>query len=129
MSAKPRLSHAAHEAPVRPTRARLPRTVTARPESIVKSASAVEVAQRRRRSDAELARTLSAAIGDRLGHVTESLEVRIRDGVVTLEGDIETGNQKSIIEETASQVAGIRSVINHMRIVAPSKLAMRSLYR
>ena len=138
MSAKPRLSHAANQAPAGPIRARHSRTVATRPKPIVvatrpkpivKLARAIEAAQRRRRSDAELARILRAAIDERLGHVTGSLDMHVRDGVVTLEGDIETGNQKSIVEETAGGIAGIRSVINHMRIIAPSKLAMRSLYR
>jgi osmotically-inducible protein OsmY len=68
-------------------------------------------------------------LGARLGHIAESLEVSVSDGEVMLDGDLESGNQKTIVDATVDDLAGVRSVVNHIRIVSPSKLAMRTLYR
>lgn len=55
--------------------------------------------------------------------------VSVSDGEVMLDGGLESGNQKTIVDATVGDLAGGRSVVNHIRIVSPSKLAMRTLYR
>ncbi len=129
MSANPDLRSAAEEAPAPPTVVRHAHASDANSEPVFKLDNAIEAAKRRRSSDTTLARTTRAAISERLGNINRPLKVHVCSGVATLEGQIDTGNQKSIAEETARHVAGIRWVVNHMRIVAPSKLEMRSLYR
>ncbi|MFQ5959727.1 MAG: BON domain-containing protein [Alphaproteobacteria bacterium] len=79
--------------------------------------------------DADIARAARAALERRLGPMCEWLEISVHDGVVELGGDLESGNQKDIVEETIGALAGVREVVNHTRIMPPSKLAMRTLYR
>ncbi len=129
MSANPDLRYAAEDAPAPPTVVRHARASDAKSSSVVKLDNATKAAKGRRLSDTTLARTTRAAISERLGNINRPLNVHVCSGVATLEGRIDTGNQKSIAEETARHVAGIRWVINNICIVAPSKLAMRSLYR
>ncbi len=129
MLAKLRILRPANAAPMRPKRARAADTYAVRADSAVRIERAIAALRGRRQTDAELARDVRAAVGARLGHIVESLEVSVRDGEVMLDGDLESGNQKTIVDTTVGDLAGVRSVVNHMRIVSPSKLAMRTLYR
>ena len=76
--------------------------------------------------DADVVRLARTALGERLGYIADTLELSICDGIVALSGELESGNQKSVAEETVGKLAGIQSVVNHIRIVPPSKLAMRT---
>jgi osmotically-inducible protein OsmY len=77
--------------------------------------------------DADIERRVRTALHDRLGYVADALGLDVHDGIVALTGDVESGNQKTVAEETVGELTGVGSVINHVRIVPPSKLAMRSL--
>ena len=72
--------------------------------------------------------TRASALGDRLGYVADALDLRGGDGIAVLDGVLESGNQKSVAGETVSKLAGVQSVVNHIRIVPPSRLAMRTLH-
>ena len=129
LSANPNLRYPDADAPALPAVSRYAHAGNAKSDPVVKLDNAIKSAKRRRLSDTKLASTTRAAISERLGNINRALKVRVSSGVATLEGDIETGNQKSLAEETARRVAGIRWVVNRVRIVAPSKLEMRTLYR
>lgn len=46
----------------------------------------------------------------------ELVSVQVRDGVVTLEGDLQTLAQKDIAERDARNVKGVRSVISRIAV-------------
>lgn len=129
MLAKLRIPRPANAAPMRRKRVGATDTFAARTDSAIRLERAIAAQRARRQTDAELARDVRAAVGARLGHIAVSLEVSVRNGEVMLDGDLESGNQKTIVDTTVGDLAGVRSVVNHMRIVSPSKLAMRTLYR
>ena len=129
MLAKLRIPRPTNAAPMQRKRVAAADTFAARPDPAVRLERAIVAQRARRQTDAELARDVRAAVGARLGHIVESLEVSVRDGEVMLDGDLESGNQKTIVDATVGDLAGVRSVVNHIRIVSPSKLAMRTLYR
>lgn len=79
--------------------------------------------------DAEIARNARAALSEQLMDIASGLRVVVCDGVVDVAGDLESGDQKSIVEETIGRLAGVKAVNNRIRVMPPSKLAMRTLYR
>lgn len=129
MLANLRIPRPANAAPMQRKRVTAADTFAARTDSAVRLERAIVAQRARRQTDAELARDVRAAVGARLGHIAVTLEVSVRDGEVMLDGDLESGNQKSIVDATVGDLAGVRSVVNHIRIVSPNKLAMRTLYR
>ena len=129
MLAKPKVRHAADATPARPKRPRATKTGAAKAGRDAILASMIGARPGRHQAEADIARDIRTAIGERLGHITDMIEVRVRDGVVTLGGDLESGNQKTIVEETVDRLAGHCSVVNLIRITSPSKLGMRTLYR
>ncbi len=48
----------------------------------------------------------------------EGIEVKTRDGVVTLEGKVRTDAQKTLAEDLAKQVPGVRDVNNKLVVRA-----------
>ena len=129
MLAKLGIPRPANAAPMRRKRVVATDSFAVRTDSAVRLERAIAAQRARRQTDAALARDVRAAVGARLGHIAVSLEVSVRNGEVMLDGDLESGNQKTIVDATVGDLAGVRSVVNHMRIVSPSKLAMRTLYR
>jgi osmotically-inducible protein OsmY len=77
--------------------------------------------------DADIARRVRSALHERLGYVADGLELDVHDVIVALAGDVESGNQKTVAEKTIGELAGVGAVDNRVRIVPPSKLAMRTL--
>ncbi len=86
------------------------------------------IATLERARDVDIARRARTALSARLGYVGEGLELAVREGIVDLAGEVETGNQKTIAETCVGELAGVGSVENHLRIVPPSKLAMRTFH-
>ncbi len=129
MLAKPKVRHAADATPARRERPRATETGAAKAGRDAILASMIGALAGRHQAEADIARDIRTEIGERLGHITVMIEVRVRDGVVTLGGDLESGNQKTIVEETVDRLAGHRSVVNLIRITSPSKLGMRTPYR
>ncbi len=81
----------------------------------------------RRVRDADMARRVRSALHERLGCVADGIELDVHDGVVALAGDVESGNQKTVAGKIVGELAGVGAVDNRVRIMPPSKLAMRTL--
>ncbi len=76
--------------------------------------------------DADVARRVRSALHEQFGYVADGLEIDVHDGIVVLAGDVESGNQKTVAEKIVGGLAGVGAVENRVRIVPPSKLAMRT---
>ncbi len=126
MLAKPKTRRAANAAHV--GRDRRPEAGAGSTEGAVGLTGAIDEWQARQQRDADIARRARAALSDRLGYVADALDLRVCDGIAVLDGVLESGNQKSVAGETVSKLAGVQSVVNHIRIVPPSRLAMRTLH-
>ncbi len=72
---------------------------------------------------------MRAALGERLANVADGLRVSVANATVEVEGELETGAQKSLVDEIVARVPGVRAVTNRVRICPPSKLAMRRFPR
>ncbi|SOZ10705.1 BON domain-containing protein [Cupriavidus taiwanensis] len=51
------------------------------------------------------------------------VEVRVEQGVVTLEGSVPDRHQKYRIEDIADEVFGVRDLVNHLRVARPAASA------
>ncbi len=47
------------------------------------------------------------------------LDVEVKDGVVTLAGQVESERAKAKAEKVTRKVNGVRSVVNNLQVVAP----------
>ncbi|SPA30825.1 conserved hypothetical protein; Putative phospholipid-binding domain (BON) [Cupriavidus taiwanensis] len=50
----------------------------------------------------------------------DEVEVRVEQGVVTLEGSVPDRYQKYRIEDIADEVFGVRDLVNHLRVARPA---------
>ncbi len=68
------------------------------------------------RSDSRIADDVTTALG--ANPATESFDVRVRvdDGVVTLQGTVESWQEKQLSERVAKGVIGVRSVVNNIDV-------------
>ena len=64
------------------------------------------------RPDPEIARDAIAAIKSRLPLISEQLKVLVRNGWITLEGDVEWDYQRSAAESAVRRVKGLKGVTN-----------------
>ena len=62
------------------------------------------------RSDLIVHAAVSAALRQDLGPIASEVIVRVRDGVVTLAGTVESIDQKHIAERSVQRGAGVRAV-------------------
>jgi osmotically-inducible protein OsmY len=74
-----------------------------------------------RKPDPEIARQVVAAILSEMPTFAEQIRVRVADGRVTLEGEVEWLYQRVRAEEVAQRVKGIRSISNDI-VVKPKIL-------
>ena len=74
------------------------------------------------RPDPEIARDAIAAIVQRLPLVSEQIKVLVRNGWITLEGDVEWDYQRSAAESAVRRVKGVKGVTNtiHVKPRAPA---------
>jgi len=68
------------------------------------------------RPDPEIAREAIAAIKSRLPLVTEQIKVLVRNGWITLEGDVEWDYQRSAAESAVRRVKGLKGVTNTIQV-------------
>ena len=68
------------------------------------------------RPDPEIAREAIAAIKQRLPLVAEHIKVLVRNGWITLEGDVEWDYQRSAIESAVRRVKGLKGVTNTIQV-------------
>ena len=72
-----------------------------------------------RKPDPEIAREVLATIKREMPTVCEQILVRVADGRVTLQGQVESENQKALAEELAGRARGVRSISNELIIRLP----------
>jgi len=70
----------------------------------------------KRRPDPEIAREAVAAIRESLPDHSAQIMVLVRDGRLTLSGEVEWHSQKVRVEETVSQVRGLRALANDIKV-------------
>ena len=68
------------------------------------------------RPDPEIARDAIAAIKQRLPLVSEQIKVLVRNGWITLEGDVEWDYQRSAAESAVRRVKGVKGVTNTIQV-------------
>ena len=68
------------------------------------------------RPDPEIARDAIAAIKNRLPLVSEQLKVLVRNGWITLEGEIEWDSQRLSAERAVRRVKGVKGVTNSIQL-------------
>jgi len=69
-------------------------------------------------SDQEIVAWLLAELSDEPWAEVSHIRPTCRDGVVTLEGEVESGAEREAVEVAARGVAGVRGVVNHL-VVRP----------
>ena len=72
----------------------------------------------KRRADSQIAQNALTAIRNCLRASFESIQISVRDGHLTLAGEVEWTYQKDRAEGAASKVRGLRSLSNAIRIKA-----------
>jgi osmotically-inducible protein OsmY len=68
------------------------------------------------RPDPEIARDAVAAIQAQLPYSAEHIRVVVRDGWITLEGQVEWNYQKERAEETVRRIRGVKGVTNSIQL-------------
>jgi osmotically-inducible protein OsmY len=69
-----------------------------------------------RRSDDRLTEDINERLTDHPGIDAENIEVRVKDGEVTLTGTVDDRHAKRMAEDVAWQVSGVMEVTNQLRI-------------
>ena len=72
-----------------------------------------------RKPDPEIAREVLASIKREMPTVCEQILVRVADGRVALQGQVESQNQKASAEKLAGSATGVRSISNELAIRLP----------
>ena len=77
------------------------------------------------RPDPEIARDAAAALQRTLPYTSQSVKVVVRDGWVTLEGDVDWEFERSMAESTVRSVKGVKGITNLVAVkptVRPSEV-------
>lgn len=69
-----------------------------------------------RRADPEIARDAVAALKDQLPHSADGIQVTVKDGRLTLEGNVEWNYQRNRAEEAVRHIKGVKAVKNRLAI-------------
>jgi osmotically-inducible protein OsmY len=96
-----------------------------RVEGVVGLANDIEVRLPllRGKPDPEIAREVIARIHSEMPDLREQIRVRVADGRVTLEGEVESHDQRAIVEDLVRTVKGIRRISNDI-VVKPQILPL-----
>jgi osmotically-inducible protein OsmY len=96
-----------------------------RVEGVVGLANDIEVRLPllRGKPDPEIAREVIARIHSEMPSLREQIRVRVADGRVTLEGEVESHEQRAIVEDLVRTVKGIRRISNDI-VVKPQILPL-----
>jgi osmotically-inducible protein OsmY len=96
-----------------------------RVEGVVGLANDIEVRLPllRGKPDPEIAREVIARIHSEMPSLREQIRVRVADGRVTLEGEVESHEQRATVEDLVRRVKGIRRISNDI-IVKPQILPL-----
>lgn len=79
---------------------------------------AIELPTTARRSDAELAESVVSALQSNVSIPAERIHVFVRDGWITLEGEVPMWYQKSAAETAVAALAGVKGISNGISINA-----------
>jgi len=82
----------------------------------------IELPSMARRTDAELAESVIAALQSNVSVPAERIRVFVRDGWVTLEGEVGMWYQRSAAETAVSPLAGVKGVSNSININAQASV-------
>lgn len=69
-----------------------------------------------RRADPEIARDAVAALKDQLPHSADGIQVTVKDGRLTLEGNVEWNYQRNRAEDAVRHIKGVKAVRNRLAI-------------
>jgi osmotically-inducible protein OsmY len=69
--------------------------------------------------DPEIAREVVARIQSEMPALREQIRVRVADGRVTLEGEVESHEQRAIVEDLTRTVKGIKRISNDIVVKSP----------
>ncbi len=72
------------------------------------------------RTDTDIARAVAMALEENPSVPADKIKVRVEEGRVTLEGEVDWHYQRREAEESARRVAGVKSVINLITVKQPS---------
>jgi len=72
------------------------------------------------RTDTDIARAVATALEENPSVPTDRVKVRVEEGRVTLEGEVDWHYQRREAEESTRRVAGVKSVINLITVRQPS---------
>jgi osmotically-inducible protein OsmY len=78
-----------------------------------------------KRPDPEIARDAVTAIKNRLPYSSENIKVLVKDGWITLEGEVEWNYQREAAESAVRWIKGVRGISNLIRLkpsVAPAEV-------
>lgn len=82
----------------------------------------IELSSTARRTDAELAEGVIAALQANVSVPAERIQVYVRDGWVTLDGEVAVWFQKNAAETAISPLAGVKGVSNNITINAQASV-------
>ena len=76
----------------------------------------IELPQDARRWDAEIAEAAITALGNNVTVPVNDIRLVVRDGWLTLDGEVATWYQKNMAESTLSSMRGIKGIVNNIKI-------------
>lgn len=76
----------------------------------------VKIPSAAKRTDPEIAEAAVRALETNWSVPKDKVKVTVRDGVVTLEGDLDWKYQSTAAEETVRRLSGVRSVVNLIKV-------------
>jgi osmotically-inducible protein OsmY len=69
-----------------------------------------------KRTDSEIAESVINALREHTSIPEEKIQIKVEDGVVTLQGELDWYYQKKLAEDTLSGLAGVREIINAIKV-------------
>ncbi|MBO9306833.1 MAG: BON domain-containing protein [Thermomicrobium sp.] len=72
------------------------------------------------RTDEDIARAVATALEENPAIPHERIKIRVEEGRVTLEGEVDWHYQRREAEETARRITGVKSVINLITVRQPT---------
>ena len=81
-----------------------------------------------KKTDTEIAESVLNAIKLHVSVPEEKIKIRVEDGIVTLEGEVDWNFQRRIAQELLSGLSGVRSIVNNISVkplVTPDSVKQR----
>jgi osmotically-inducible protein OsmY len=74
------------------------------------------------RNDSQLSQAVHQELRKTTSLVRSAIMVEVEDGVVALSGSVGSNNERVAAEQAAHRVAGVRDVVNDLRVQPPDAL-------